>query len=496
MKDNKKYIIAFDQGTTSSRALLVDTSGQLCDIAQKEFTQIFPKPGWVEHNPDEIWATQWEVFKQLIDKNGLSANQIVSIGITNQRETTVIWDRESGKPVYNALVWQDKRTAPQCEILKEKGLTDYVREHTGLVIDSYFCATKIQWILENVAGVREKAEAGKLCFGTIDSWLIWNLTKGKSHVTDHTNASRTMLFDIVEMKWSDKLLMELDIPASLLPSVQPSGSHFGDLEYDGVKIPIDGVAGDQQAALFGQACFSPGLAKNTYGTGCFLLMNMGDKHVVSQNGLLTTLACSMNDKPVYALEGSIFIAGAAIQWLRDGLKLIKHAAETEQLAESTEKDEVVVVPAFAGLGTPYWDMYARGAIFGLTRDTGIPEIAKATLQSLAFQTKDVINAMMEDTGIEIKTLKVDGGACANNYLMQFQSDILCVPVERPEIIESTAMGAAYLAGIQAGIWQMEDVDNKRKIEKLFEPNIDSGKRDSLYGQWTKGVQRVMNWNEK
>ncbi len=495
MKTNKKYIIAFDQGTTSSRALLVDTSGELCDTAQQEFKQIFPKPGWVEHDPEEIWSSQWGVFKNLIDKNNLSADQIVSLGITNQRETTVIWDRETGKPVYNALVWQDKRTAPQCEVLKEKGLTDYVREHTGLVIDSYFCATKIQWILENVKGAREKAEAGKLCFGTIDTWLIWKLTKGRSHVTDHTNASRTMLFDIVKMDWDQKLLQEMRIPASLLPSVQPSGSHFGDFELDGVKIPINGVAGDQQAALFGQACFSPGLAKNTYGTGCFILMNMGSKHVVSENGLLTTLACSMTDQPVYALEGSIFIAGAAVQWLRDGLKLIKHAGDTEALALSTDKEDVVVVPAFAGLGTPYWDMYARGAIFGLTRDTGIPEIAKATLQSMAYQTRDVVDAMMEDTGIEIKTLKVDGGACVNNYLMQFQSDILGVPVERPEIIESTAMGAAYLAGITAGVWQKEDVDKNRGVEKLFKPKIDSEKREMQYKQWIKGVKRVMNWNK-
>ncbi len=496
LKKDKQYIIAFDQGTTSSRALLVDTDGQLCDIAQQEFKQIFPKPGWVEHDPEEIWTSQWAVFKKLIDKNKLQADQIVGIGITNQRETTVIWDRATGKPVYNALVWQDKRTAPQCEVLKEKGLTDYVREHTGLVIDSYFCATKIMWVLENVKGAREKAANGDLCFGTIDTWLIWNLTGGQSHVTDHTNASRTMLFDIVKMGWDQKLLKEMDIPESLLPSVQPSGSHFGDLEFEGVKIPINGVAGDQQAALFGQACFSPGLAKNTYGTGCFLLMNMGAKHVVSQNGLLTTLACSMNDQPVYALEGSIFIAGAAIQWLRDGINIIKHAADTEKLAMESDKDEVVVVPAFAGLGTPYWDMYARGAIFGLTRDTGIPEIAKATLQSLAFQTKDVINAMMEDTNIPIKTLKVDGGACANNYLMQFQADILDAPVERPEIIETTAMGAAYLAGIVSGIWKIDDVDKNRKVEKLFKPHIDSKKRDSLYSQWTKGVQRVMNWNKK
>lgn len=495
MKTDKKYIVALDQGTTSSRALLVDTSGELCDVAQQEFEQIFPKPGWVEHDPEEIWTSQWGVFRQLIDKNNLLADQIVSVGITNQRETTVIWDRETGKPVYNALVWQDKRTAPQCEVLKEKGLTDYVRDHTGLVIDSYFCATKIQWILENVEGAMKKAKAGQLCFGTIDSWLIWKLTKGKYHVTDHTNASRTMLFDIVKLDWDQKLLDDLEIPGSILPSVQPSGSHFGDFELDGVQIPINGVAGDQQAALFGQACFSPGLAKNTYGTGCFILMNMGSKHVVSENGLLTTLACSMSEEPMYALEGSIFIAGAAVQWLRDGLKIIKNAADTEELARSTDKEEVVVVPAFVGLGTPYWDMYARGAIFGLTRDTGVREIAKATLQSLAFQTRDVIDAMVEDTGIEIKTLKVDGGACSNNYLMEFQSDILGVPVERPEIVESTAMGAAYLAGIQAGVWQMEDVDKNRTIDKLFEPTIDSEKRERLYGMWTKGIKRVMNWSK-
>ncbi|MCJ7465521.1 MAG: glycerol kinase GlpK [Maribacter sp.] len=493
---SKQYIISLDQGTTSSRALLVDQNGKIQGMAQKEFKQIFPKSGWVEHDPMEILESQLAVLKELLKKEKVKASEIKAIGITNQRETTVVWDKNTGVPVYNAIVWQDKRTADICEDLKKAGLTDYVRKTTGLVIDSYFSGTKIKWILDNVKGAKKKAENGDLSMGTIDTWLVWNMTKGKSHVTDYTNASRTMIYDIVNLKWDEKLLKALGIPKIMLPEVKPSAYHFGDFEIDGVRIPIAGIAGDQQAALFGQGCFKKGTAKNTYGTGCFMLMNTGETPQFSKNGLLTTIAYGLNGKVNYAFEGSIFIAGAAIQWLRDGLELIKDAKETEALANSVKgENPVYVVPAFAGLGAPYWDMYARGAIFGLTRDTGKAHLVRATLESLAFQTKDILKAMEEDSGIELKNLRVDGGACANNYLMQFQADILDTEVHRPEVIESTAMGAAFLAGIHVGLWKQADIDQNRPMNRIFKPSFDRVKRKRLYNNWQKAVERTKGWEE-
>ena len=490
----KKYIIALDQGTTSSRAVLVGRDGQIKGIAQQEFRQIFPQSGWVEHDPMEIWNTQMGVLLKVISENNISSESIGAIGITNQRETTVVWDRKTGEPVYNAIVWQDKRTASICEELKSKGLTDHVRKTTGLVIDSYFSATKIKWILDNVTGARERADRGELAFGTIDTWLIWNLTKGDSHVTDYSNASRTMLYNIRELKWDERLLRELNIPVSLLPSVAESASRFGKWKVEGVEIPIAGVAGDQQAALFGQACFDAGMAKNTYGTGCFMLMNTGDKMQFSTNGLITTIAWGLDGKISYALEGSVFIAGAAVQWLRDSLHLIDQSKDSEYFAmKALGSTDVYVVPAFAGLGAPYWDMYARGAIFGLTRDTGKDHIIKATLESMAYQTKDILNAMQADAGLKLASLKVDGGACANNILMQFQADILGAEVERPEVIESTAMGAAYFAGIQIGWWKKEDIVKNRKIQKRFMPQMNESDRSRLYSGWQKAVERTMNW---
>ena len=489
-----KYIIALDQGTTSSRAVLFDELGQIKGIAQQEFRQLFPKSGWVEHDPQEIWKTQSDVLLRVISENNIAPSSIAAIGITNQRETTVIWDRKTGEPVYNAIVWQDKRTAYICEDLKSKGLTDYVRTNTGLVIDSYFSATKIKWILENVEGVRTKAEKGELAFGTIDTWLIWKLTGGKAHVTDYSNASRTMLYNIRGLKWDERMLKELDIPSSLLPEVRPSASQFGSWSFNGIEIPITGVAGDQQAALFGQACFEPGMAKNTYGTGCFMLMNTGTEIQLSKNGLITTIAWGLDGKVAYALEGSVFIAGAAVQWLRDSMHLIDQSKDSEYFAaKALGSNEVYVVPAFAGLGAPYWDMYARGAIFGLTRDTGKDHIIKATLESLAFQTKDILNAMQEDAGLKLASLKVDGGACANNMLMQFQADILGTEVERPVVIESTALGAAYLAGIQIGLWKKEDIIKNRKIQKRFTPLMEEQTRAKLYKGWQKAVERTMKW---
>jgi glycerol kinase len=489
-----KYIIALDQGTTSSRAVLVNSKAEIKGITQKEFTQIFPQPGWVEHDPKEILKTQLGVLTDLIDKNKLGNDSVTAIGITNQRETTVVWDRKTGNPVYNAIVWQDKRTASICEELISRGLKDYVRENTGLVIDSYFSGTKIKWILDNVSGAKEKANKGELAFGTIDTWLIWNLTGGKVHATDVTNASRTMLFNIRELKWDEKLLKELSIPASMLPEVKPSAHHFGDAEINGMKIPINGVAGDQQAALFGQACFEPGMAKNTYGTGCFMLMNTGSKIQHSKSGLITTIAWSLDNKVEYALEGSVFIAGAAVQWLRDSLHMIDQSKDSEYFAsKALGSNDVYVVPAFAGLGAPYWDMYARGAIFGLTRDTGKEHIIKATLESLAYQTKDILNAMQEDSGVTLASLKVDGGACANNILMQFQADILGADVERPQVIESTAMGAAYLAGIQAGVWKKSDIVKNRVIEKKFQSTMNKEVREKLYKGWKKAVERTKGW---
>lgn len=490
----EQYIIALDQGTTSSRAVLFDQSGQIKGIAQQEFPQIFPKPGWVEHDPEEIWNTQLRVLEKLIKDNSIKPSAIAAIGITNQRETTVVWDRKTGAPIHHAIVWQDKRTAPECEKLKKEGWTDYVRENTGLVIDSYFSGTKIKWILDNVPGARQKADRGELAFGTIDTWLIWKLTAGKAHVTDYSNASRTMIYNIRALKWDEQLLNALDIPVSLLPKVQASASDFGHWNYEGVSIPVCGVAGDQQAALFGQGCFEAGLAKNTYGTGCFMLMNTGSEIRKSKNGLVTTIAWGLDGKVEYALEGSVFIAGAAVQWLRDGLHLIDQSKDSEYFAaKALGSNEVYMVPAFAGLGAPYWDMYARGAIFGLTRDTGKDHIIKATLESMAYQTKDILNAMQEDSGLQLASLKVDGGASANNILMQFQADILGTEVERPEVIESTALGAAYLAGIQCGLWKKQEVLANRKVQRRFTPSMEAAQRDKLYKGWQKAVERTKGW---
>lgn len=491
-----KYIIAIDQGTTSSRSVLFNESGQQVAIEQQEFTQIFPQSGWVEHDAMEILETQLNTFHHLLKNNGLSAKDVAAIGITNQRETTVVWNKKTGKPIYNAIVWQDSRTADFCASLKEKGLESYVKATTGLVVDPYFSGTKIRWILDHVEGARNLAQAGDLLFGTIDTWLLWNLTGGEVHATDYSNASRTLIFNIKNLEWDEKMLKELNIPRSVLPEVKPSSYHFGDYVLDGHRIPIAGIAGDQQAALFGQSCFNKGEAKNTYGTGCFLLMNTGTEMQLSQNGLLTTIAWGIDDKVYYALEGSVFIAGAAIQWLRDGLGLLEHAKDSEAISqEITGDNPVYVVPAFAGLGAPYWDMYAKGAIFGLTRDTGRSHLVKATLQSLAYQTKDLINAMQEDCKTPLSTLKVDGGACANNVLMQFQADILNTPIERPNNVESTALGAAYLAGIAIGLWKKEDILDNKKIDRRFEPKMEEERRTKLYAGWKKAINRTMGWDK-
>lgn len=493
---NQQYVLSIDQGTTSSRALLVDDKGIIKGISQQEFRQIYPKHGWVEHDALEILETQLSTLQKVVADNNIKPENIKGIGITNQRETTVVWNKTTGKPVYNAIVWQDKRTASICEHLKNQGLEEHVRQTTGLVIDSYFSATKIHWILENVEGTRELAERGELLFGTIDTWLLWNMTKGQVHATDYSNASRTMLFDINTLDWDDTLLSALNIPKNMLPDVKPSAHIFGEFEYEDAMIPIAGIAGDQQAALFGQACFKKGTAKNTYGTGCFMLMNTGKKPKFSTKGLLTTIAWGINGKVYYALEGSVFIAGAAIQWLRDELSIIKDSAETEALAKSiTEENPVYVVPAFAGLGAPYWDMYAKGAIFGLTRDTGKAHIAKATLESLAYQTKDILEAMQQDAQLQLKNLRVDGGACANDYLMQFQADILATKVQRPEVIESTAMGAAYLAGIVIGLWKQNDIKQNRTLDKVFSPTFSESTINTLYNGWQKAVQRTLNWSK-
>ena len=495
----KKYILAFDQGTTSSRAILFDKNGNIVSVAQREFTQIFPQPGWVEHDPNEIWQSQIEVAREAVAKANIQPREIAAIGITNQRETAIVWDRETGKPISNAIVWQDRRTAGFCDELKTRGLEAYVKENTGLVIDAYFSGTKINWILNNVEGARQKAHEGKLCFGTVDTWLIWNLTKGKVHATDFSNASRTLVYNIKELKWDEQLLHEFDIPASLLPEVLPSSGHFGathpDVFFD-LEIPIAGVAGDQQSALFGQTCFEPGMAKNTYGTGCFMLMNTGTERVVSQHGLLTTIAWSVDGKVEYAVEGSVFIAGAAIQWLRDGLKLIDTAPDSEYYAMKVEDTGgVFVVPAFAGLGAPYWDMYARGGIFGLTRGTRKEHLIRATLESLAFQTYDILEVMEKDAGIQLKTLKVDGGACSNNLLMQFQADILEVKVERPKVIETTALGAAYLAGLAVGFYKKDKLADNEHISACFEPKMKQEKREKLLKGWKKAVERTKDWED-
>ncbi|WIY62236.1 glycerol kinase GlpK [Bacillus arachidis] len=489
----KKYILSLDQGTTSSRAILFDKEGKIVHSAQKEFTQHFPKPGWVEHNAHEIWGSILAVIATCLSEADVKPEQIAGIGITNQRETTVVWDKETGKPVYNAIVWQSRQTAEICDELKEKGYNDMVREKTGLLIDAYFSGTKVKWILDNVEGAREKAERGELLFGTIDTWLVWKLSGGKAHVTDYSNASRTLMFNIHDLQWDDELLDMLTVPKSMLPEVRPSSevyAHTVDYHFFGQNVPIAGVAGDQQAALFGQACFGEGMAKNTYGTGCFMLMNTGETAVVSEHGLLTTIAWGLNGKVEYALEGSIFVAGSAIQWLRDGMRMFKDASESEAYASRVEStDGVYVVPAFVGLGTPYWDSEVRGAVFGVTRGTTKEHFIRATLESLAYQTKDVLCAMEADSGIELKTLRVDGGAVKNNFLMQFQSDMLNVPVERPVINETTALGAAYLAGLAVGYWEsQEEIKTQWHMDKSFTPAMEAETSEELYAGWKKAIE--------
>ncbi|MCP4123718.1 MAG: glycerol kinase GlpK [Bacteroidetes bacterium] len=496
----KKYVLALDQGTTSSRAILFDRSAGIVATAQKEFRQIFPKAGWVEHDPMDIWNSQLEVTREVIAKNNIDVADIDSIGITNQRETTIIWDKDTGLPIHNAIVWQDRRTAAICDKLKAEGWEAYVRENTGLVVDAYFSGTKIRWMLENVDGARQKADEGKLLFGTVDTWLIWNLTGGRVHATDFSNASRTLLYNIKKLEWDPKLLEALSIPLSMLPKVISSSGDYGQTDPELIfdeQIPICGVAGDQQSALFGQACFKPGMAKNTYGTGCFMLMNTGFEPVESKSGLLTTIAWGLDGKVEYALEGSVFIAGAAIQWLRDGLKIIDSAPDSEYFSMKVpDTDGVFVVPAFAGLGAPYWDMYARGAILGLTRGTTKAHLIRATLESLAYQVYDVLQAMEDDSGLELTTLKVDGGACVNNLLMQFQSDILETRVERPSVIETTALGAAYLAGMKTGFFRKEDILKNWNCDKSFIPKMPSQKREKLLKGWHKAVDRSRSWESE
>lgn len=491
----KKYVLALDQGTTSSRAILFDRNGRIVNMSQKEFTQIYPAPGWVEHNPLEIWETQVNAAKEAI--RGVDVSEIACIGITNQRETTILWDKNTGKPVYNAIVWQSRQSSDICDELKKLGLESYIKENTGLVIDAYFSGTKIKWILDNVEGVREKAEKGEILFGTVDTWLVWNLTGGKIHITDYSNASRTMIYNIKTLKWDEKLLDILNIPPEILPEVRQSSEIYGNTKAEifGGQIPVSGIAGDQQAALFGQLCFQEGMAKNTYGTGCFLLMNTGEKPVQSKKGLLTTIAWGLNGKVEYALEGSIFVAGAAIQWLRDELKIIHDAADSEYFAKKVESTNgVYVVPAFTGLGAPYWDMYARGVIVGLTRGANRNHIIRATLEAIAYQTRDVIEAMIEDSGINLTVLKVDGGASANDFLMQFQSDILNVNIERPDITETTALGAAYLAGMATGFWKSKgEVIQNWNMNKKFIPAMGEDERNKLYTGWKKAVERAKNW---
>ena len=493
----KKYIMALDAGTTSNRCILFNERGEMCSVAQKEFTQYFPKPGWVEHDATEIWLTQYAVAAEALSRAGASASDIAAIGITNQRETTIVWDRTTGEPVCNAIVWQDRRTAEFCDTLAERGLTDMIRARTGLLIDPYFSATKIHWILEQVPGAREKAEAGQLCFGTVETWLIWKLTGGKVHITDYSNASRTMLFNIVDLKWDEEILAELGIPASMLPEVKPSSGVYGQTAPDlfGGSIPIAGAAGDQQAALFGQTCFRPGEAKNTYGTGCFLLLNTGETPIFSKNGLVTTIAWGLDGKVTYALEGSIFVAGSAIQWLRDELRVVDSASDSEYFAGKVEDTNgCYVVPAFTGLGAPFWDPYARGAIVGLTRGVNRYHIIRATLESLAYQTYDVLRAMEADSGIPMRVLKVDGGASANDLLMQIQADIIQAPVSRPVCVETTAMGAAYLAGLAVGYWKSkEDVVKGQGTDRVFHPQISQAEQEQRLRAWHKAVKCACGW---
>ena len=493
----QKYVMALDAGTTSNRAIIFDVDSKIVGVAQKEFTQHFPQPGWVEHDAEEIWSSMHEVMREALEQSGLVASDIAAIGITNQRETAVIWDRTTGRPIYNAIVWQSRQTADICEDLKRQGLVDEFKEKTGLVIDAYFSGTKVKWILDHVEGARARAEKGELAFGTIDTWLLWKLTGGKEHKTDYSNASRTLMFNIKTLEWDEALLKHLTVPKSLLPEVRPSSEVYGHTipSIIGASVPVAGMAGDQQSALFGQNCFSPGEAKNTYGTGCFLLMNTGEDLCMSKNGLVTTIAWGLDGKVEYALEGSIFVGGSAIQWLRDGLRLVDSAPDSEWVAKKVkDAGGVYMVPAFVGLGAPYWDMNARGMIIGLTRGTTKAHIVRATLDSLAYQTRDVLGAMEADSGNRLAALKVDGGAVANNLLMQFQADLLGVPVDRPQITETTALGAAYLAGLATGVWaSKEELKKSWQLDTRFTPALDKKAADKLYKGWRKAVKHAANW---
>ena len=492
-----KFILALDQGTTSSRAIVFDHDGNIVSIAQKEFPQIFPKPGWVEHDPRDIWSSQAGVAAEALTKASANANDVAAIGITNQRETTLVWDRETGEPVCNAIVWQDRRTAPICDRLKARKLDRLIRRKTGLVVDAYFSGTKVQWILENVKGVRARAKSGALAFGTVDAWLVWNLTGGRVHATDASNASRTMLFDITKGDWDDELLKLFGVPRSMLPDVRSSSEVYGETTLLGAPIPIAGIAGDQQAALFGQACTKPGMAKNTYGTGCFMLMNTGTKRIASKNNLLTTVAWRIDGRTEYALEGSIFIAGAVVQWLRDGLEFFRAAPDIEALARTVaDTGGVYLVPAFAGLGAPHWDQYARGTMVGLTRGTTKAHIARAALESIALQTMDVLTAMQADSGIKLKQLRVDGGASANDLLMQLQADLLGVPVVRPKVAETTALGAAYLAGLAVGFWKSQaEIARQWQVDKTFKPAMKAPARKRIASGWERALERAKAWEE-
>ncbi len=494
----KQYVIALDQGTTSSRCIIFDREQNIIGVAQREFAQHYPKPGWVEHDPMEIWSSQYSVLTEALAQSGITPNQIAAIGITNQRETTIVWDRHTGRPVYHAIVWQCRRTAALCEQLKQDAeLTQYIREHTGLLVDAYFSATKLKWILDHVEGARERAQGGDLLFGTVDTWLLWKLTGGKVHVTDYTNASRTMLYDIQSLCWDKRICEALDIPMSMLPQVQSSSQVYGTVNLQGVEVPIAGIAGDQQAALFGQTCFSPGQAKNTYGTGCFLLMNTGDQLYRSQNGLLSTIAVGIGDTVQYALEGSVFVGGAVIQWLRDELRFITESRDAEYYASKVpDTGGVYLVPAFTGLGAPHWDMYARGTLIGLTRGTTREHIIRAAQESIAYQSWELVQAMERDTGIPLSVLNADGGASRDRFLMQFQADILNRPVLRPAIRETTALGAAYLAGLAVGLWEgLEEIRAMRTLEQCYQPNMEEARRRKLLGGWNKAVGRSLGWAE-
>ncbi len=486
------FVLAIDQGTTSSRAMLFDRDGRIRGVAQQEFPQYYPQPGWVEHDAGEIWASALQVVRTALSEAGVTASQVAAIGITNQRETTVVWDRHTGEPIHRAIVWQSRQTADICEAIKQAGMEEPIRAKTGLVVDAYFSASKIQWLLDHVPGARQKAENGDLLFGTIDTWLVWKLSGGRAHVTDYSNASRTLLYNIHELSWDSELLRLFRVPASMLPDVRPSSGVVAETDpaLFGAPIPIAGIAGDQQAALFGQSCFEPGMAKNTYGTGCFMLLHTGSRAVASQNGLLTTIAWGMDGRVEYALEGSIFIAGAAVQWLRDELAILNHSAESESLAQLLSSSEgVYLVPAFVGLGAPYWDSEVRGAFFGLTRGTRREHFVRAALEAMAYQTRDVLSAMQDDSGLELKSLRVDGGAAANNFLLQFQADILDVPVERPEVHETTALGAAYLAGLAVGFWRdQQQISENWAVNRRFDPQMSETEREALYAGWRRAIE--------